>query len=393
MNTPKLRFKEFNDEWEEKKLEDVGEIITGKTPSTKEKKYWNGNIQFITPTDMQGTKYQYVTERTVSKEIKMEFLPIGTILFVCIGATIGKMALTFKEAITNQQINSIKVSNIFNNEYIYYSLLKKVNEIRVLKANTTMPIINKTEFSQIAIKVPKSPQEQQKIANFLSSIDRKIELSEEKLENFREYKKGIMQKIFNQELRFKNENENDYPEWEEKYLGEIGEIITGKTPSTKDEKNWNGSIQFVTPTDINDNKYQKYTQRKVSENIKMKILPIGTIMFTCIASIGKMSISTEKCITNQQINSIIVNEDIYNEYIYYALLNLVPKIKASQSTTTLPIINKTEFSKFMINLPCLEEQKKIVDFLSAIDSKIEKLSDELENLKEFKKGLLQQMFV
>ena len=176
-------------------------------------------------------------------------------------------------------------------------------------------------------------------------------------------------------------------------MGDVGEIITGKTPSTKNEKNWNGEIQFVTPTDINDNKYQKSAQRNVTEEINIKILPIGTIMFTCIASIGKMAISTKRCITNQQINSIIVNKNIYNEYIYYTLLNLVPKIQASQSTTTLPIINKTEFSKFIIKLPCLEEQKKIADFLSSIDNKIEKIFDELENLKEFKKGLLQQMFV
>ena len=390
-NVPKLRFKEFTEEWEEKKLKDLFSFKQGyQIPATEQvKTKIEGYERYLYISDFFSDKnILYVKEENKEKILEKDITIANT------GNTAGSFYRGKKGILSNNMFSIKNDNSTITNDFLFCFLGTSLysNQLETLFNSSGQPHLGHKNMGIINIKYP-NLQEQQKIANFLSNIDKKVSIVEKKLNLFNEYKKGIMQKIFNQELRFKDENGNDYPEWEEKYLEEIGEIITGKTPSTKDEKNWNGSIQFVTPTDINDNKYQKYTQRKVSENIKMKILPIGTIMFTCIASIGKMSMSIEKCITNQQINSIIVNEDIYNEYIYYALLNLVPKIKASQSTTTLPIINKTEFSKFMINVPCLEEQQKISDFLSAIDTKIEKISDELNNLKEFKKGLLQKMFV
>ena len=99
-----------------------------------------------------------------------------------------------------------------------------------------------------------------------------------------------MQQIFAQKLRFKDEKGNNYPDWEEKKLGVIGEIITGKTPSTNDKDLWNGNVDFITPTDIIEgSKYQHIVVRKVKETPKMKILPKGAIVYTCIASIGKIA--------------------------------------------------------------------------------------------------------
>lgn len=321
----------------------------------------------------------------------------GDILFTIVGSVgnINIVPYYLEGANITQQTARLSINqNYYSNLFIYNYLLTEKNKKQTLNylKEGVQPSINLSDLEKFIINIP-SLQEQEKIANFISSIDKKISLTEEKLELFREYKKGVMQKIFSQELRFKDSEGNDYPEWEEKILDEIGEIITGKTPSTKEEKYWNGEILFVTPTDMKGNKYQISTERKVTKEIKIKILPKGTIMFTCIASIGKMSIATDLCITNQQINSIIVNEKINNEYVYYYLLSIVPKIQSTKSTTTMPIINKTEFSKFEIQLPTLEEQQKIADFLSSIDSKIENIEKELVGLKEFKKGLLQQMFV
>lgn len=115
-------------------------------------------------------------------------------------------------------------------------------------------------------------------------------------------------------------------ECEQKRLAEVGEIVTGKTPSTSDESLWDGDIQFVTPTDISEEKYQWKTQRSVAGNAATKVLPSYSTMFTCIASIGKMSLSVRPCITNQQINSVIPSKDYEKEFIYYSLLNIVPSI-------------------------------------------------------------------
>jgi type I restriction enzyme S subunit len=255
------------------------------------------------------------------------------------------------------------------------------------------PGLSVKNLEKVNVIVPTLP-EQQKIASFLSAVDEKIQQLTKKKALLEQYKKGVMQQLFSGQLRFKDENGNPYSDWEEKRLGEVSEIITGKTPNTSDEKLWVGDIQFITPTDIQEaTKYQIHTSRTVTKNEKMKILPINTIAYTCIASIGKMCLTTKPSITNQQINSIIPFNNLDNDYTYYFLLFLTPKIKSTQANTTLPIINKTDFSRFEIKIPCLEEQQKIATYLSSIDTKIERVNNQINQTQTFKKGLLQQMFV
>ena len=152
-------------------------------------------------------------------------------------------------------------------------------------------------------------------------------------------------------------------------------------------------MPFVTPTDITEDKYQTETERSVSIDQGNKVIPAGSIMYTCIASIGKLSLSVTDCITNQQINSLVVDSKNSSEFVYYALLKITPRIKATQANTTLPIINKTEFSKFTLGIPCVPEQHKIAKFLATIDQKLSQAKIQINQAKTFKKGLLQQMFV
>lgn len=240
-------------------------------------------------------------------------------------------------------------------------------------------------------------KEQQKIADCLSSIDELIDAESRKLKALEKYKKGLMQKLFPAEG--KTLPEWRFPEfqgcgeWKYEEIGNIGKVITGKTPSTSDAALWDGDIQFVTPTDITENKYQHHTQRTVVKTPKMKVLPKHTIMFTCIASIGKMALSLYPCITNQQINSIVPKSCYNNEFIYYSLLQKTFLIKAGFANSTLPIINKTDFSK--IQVPVIldkKEQQKIAECLSEADTMIEEQSNKVEQLKAHKKGLMQGLF-
>lgn len=242
-----------------------------------------------------------------------------------------------------------------------------------------------------------SPEEQQKIADCLSSIDELIDAESRKLKALEKYKKGLMQKLFPAEG--KTLPEWRFPEfqgcgeWKYEEIGNIGEVITGKTPSTSDAALWDGDIQFVTPTDITENKYQHHTQRTVVKTPKMKVLPKYTIMYTCIASIGKMALSLYPCITNQQINSIVPKSCYNNEFIYYSLLQKTFLIKAGFANSTLPIINKTDFSK--IQVPVIldkKEQQKIAECLSEVDTMVEEQSNKVEQLKKHKKGLMQGLF-
>ena len=257
--------------------------------------------------------------------------------------------------------------------------------------------ISKTNISKTLVMYPDDINEQQKIADCLSSIDDLIFAEEKKLSLLNDYKKGWIQKLFPAEgktvpewrfLEFKDDNN-----WKCVEIETVGKVITGKTPPTSNASLWNGSIQFVTPTDIVGDKYQRLVQRTVVKTSNMKVLPRGTIMFTCIASIGKMAISVYPCVTNQQINSIITKKGYYNEFIYYSLFRNVNKIKSGLSNTTVSIINKTDFSKIQISIALNEkEQEKIANFLSGVDDLISRQIDKIEALKKHKKALMQGLF-
>jgi len=395
---PILRFKQEDGsdfpDWENNKLKNLFEQFI--VPMRDKPKDLSGPIPWCRIEDFNGRYLngsisgQGVSELTVM-EMNLKVYPINTLLVSC-SANLGICSIVKTKLITNQTFIGL-VSNQNNDvEFLYYVMTLNAIRLNNKASGTTIKYLSRKEFENFNLPVP-SINEQNKIASFLSSVDKKIELLTKKHELLEKYKKGLMQKIFSQEMRFKQDDGSDFPDWEERRLGDVGQIVTGKTPSTNDASLWGGDIQFVTPTDINAGKYQNETTRTVVNHSKLKVLPKSSIMFTCIASIGKMSLSSKPCITNQQINSLIPTSLHNNEYIYYGLLGITEFIKSTQSSSTLPIINKNEFSKFLLPIPCKLEQTKIASFLSLVDKKIDLAKQQIEKTQTFKKGLLQQMFV
>ena len=255
--------------------------------------------------------------------------------------------------------------------------------------------VSPNDFFKIWLSVPSSKEEQQKIADFLSSVDDVISTSAQEVANLETQKKAVMKKVFSQEVRFKKADGSGFPEWEETTIGAIGDVITGSTPSTKDAGNYGHDFCFCAPGDLGNGKYVVNTEKKVSEKgfKSGRAVPGGSVLATCIGStIGKMGMAGCDMITNQQINSIIVKEDD-SEYVYYAIGYCFPQYLSSVGKQAVPILSKSEFSKKLFPLPCLEEQHLIADFLSDFDEAIAAAKKELELWKELKKGLLQQVFV
>lgn len=388
-NVPELRFPEFiNDgEWEIKPLKKLAENLDNKRVPITSNVRSKGDIPYYGASGIVDFVNDYIFDEEllcISEDGANLVVRTYPIAFSISGKTwVNNHAHVLKfqnkctQIIVENYLNSIKLDDFLT--------------------GMAQPKLNKAMLDIIPIPISSKPKEQQKIADCLSSIDNLITAQSKKVEILKVHKKGLMQQLFPQDgeevpkLRF-SEFKNA-PEWEVKPLEKIGEITTGKTPSTSDEALWNGSIRFITPTDIDDDiKYQHNTSRTVVKQPSMKILKVGTITYTCIASIGKIAITTVPSITNQQINSITVYENINNEFVYYALLELTPYIKSKLANTTLPIINKTEFSKFEIKLPKPNEQKKIADCLSSIDELITSSAKKVETLKEHKKGLMQKLF-
>lgn len=189
-------------------------------------------------------------------------------------------------------------------------------------------------------------------------------------------------------------------EWKEYKLGELGVVITGKTPSSKNPEDWGEDMFFVTPTDYrNYCKYVDGSERRLSDigvkRLENKILPPYSVLVTCIGSdMGKVVITRTPCITNQQINSIIPNETIDSQFLYYALINSYDVLRMMGGDgTAVPIVNKRDFENIKIVMPSLKEQKRIASILSSLDDKIDLLYRENKTLEAMAETFFRKWFI
>ena len=402
---PKLRFKEFSDEWEEKNILELCSMKAriGWQNLRKEEHLDKGEFYLITGTDFYLDKIKWDTAKFVEEERYLQDINIilkeGDILITKDGS-IGKLAFVEnignKKATLNNGIFRIRIEKENHySKYFYYTFLSKrfKNFLQQLTAGSTIVHLYQKDFEKYKIAYS-SLQEQEKIANFLSNVDKKISLTEEKLELFREYKKGVMQKIFSQELRFKDNNGNDYPEWEEKKLGDILKEYIEKTTI-------NNQYPILSSTNkgivLQNDYFNKQTAS--TNNIGYKIVPKDYFTYRSMSDTGEFTINIQQILEKGIVSPAypVFNTDSENKLFIYYSLNYNEFIKEQILTLkeggTRYALSYKKLEKLSILLPILEEQQKIADFLSSIDSKIESIGKELEGLKEFKRGLLQQMLV
>lgn len=187
-------------------------------------------------------------------------------------------------------------------------------------------------------------------------------------------------------------------DWSEITIGDLGKIVTGKTPKTSIEDNYGGKILFLTPSDNMDVKYVYETNKTLTEQglneVKNCLIPKNSICVSCIGTVGNVVLTSEDTVTNQQINSIIVNDNFDYNFVYYLMVLIGKRLHfLSQTSTVVPIINKSSFSKELINVPPLDTQKKISSILSNIDDKIENLQNINKNLEKYLFYLFNEYFM
>ena len=188
-------------------------------------------------------------------------------------------------------------------------------------------------------------------------------------------------------------------EWKTYKIGDIGKVITGKTPKTTIAENYGGAIPFLTPSDDLSSKYAPQTTKTLTERglfeVKNCLLPSNAICVSCIGSdLGKVVKIVEPSVTNQQFNSIIPSSDFDADFVYYLMTIVGKQLNyLSKTSTAVPIINKTQFSNFEFCIPPLEEQRRIAGILSAIDDKIENNRRINDNLEQQAQALYKQWFV
>lgn len=397
--TPKLRFKEFDGEWEKRKLGSLGDFKGGGTPSTENVSYWVGDIPWISSSDIDENDVinlnisRFLTEEAIS-ESATKVIPKNSVLFVS-RVGVGKLAVTKENICTSQDFANL-IPDKTDSYFIAYNFLARNKLLHRYSQGTSIKGFTTGDLKSIPINLPKLP-EQQKIANFLTAVDTKLQQLTTKKALLEQYKKGVMQQLFSQQLRFKQEDGSNYPDWEEKKLKEfISDFIV---PMRDKPKDLTGEIPWCRIEDF-DGKYLEESKSnqgvslKTVKEMNLKVYPVNTLLVSCSANLGFCAIVKKELITNQTFIGLVPNpKKIEIDYLFHIMKFSSRRLNVLSSGTTISYLSRKQFENFRIKYPNLKEQQKISNYLSGIDNKIEHVSNQIANTQHFKKGLLQQMFV
>ena len=381
-NKPRIRFKGFTEDWEQRKLDDIAKIKTGGgTPKTANPEYWSGNIPWIQSSDLVEGDIAHVNinkfinnnalKNSAAKLISRDSIALVTRVGV------GKVAVINQDFTTSQDFLSLSDFDRSDIKFLAYQLYRLMQENAKVLQGTSIKGITKTELIEQSISIPSSGQEQHLISNVLSKIDSIITLHQCKLEKLKLTKKALLQKLFPKngkhipEIRFKGFTDA----WEQRKLGDIATITGGGTPSTNISEYWNGDIDWYSPVEIGENRYVSRSTRKITklglEKSSAKILPVGTVLFTSRAGIGNTAILQAEGCTNQGFQSITPNSKELDTYFLYTM---TPKLKRYGEVTgagsTFVEVSGKQMEQMNLMIPSLEEQKHVSQLFELMDDAI-----------------------
>ena len=413
---PKLRFKGFDDAWEQRKFDDVFNYLAHNSLSRDDLNDNEGSIKNIHYGDVLikfgnviDTKHEYIpyVNDNVKLENKACFLQDGDVVIADAAedSTVGKCT-EISESSDQKIVSGLhtipcRPKNKFAKGFLGYYLNSNAyhDQLLPLMQGTKVSSISKTSLKETTIKFPSSIEEQKKVGACFHELDNLITLHQRQCEALKKQKQFFLQNMFPKEgesvprIRF-----NGFTEpWEQRKLSDIGNIITGSTPSTKDKNNYNGYFLFVSPADIQGNRFVEKTITTLSELgfKKGRILAPKSTLFVSIGStIGKVAQIRDFAVTNQQINSIEPFKDIDPDFVFSLMQKESPSIRCLSATQAVPILNKTTFSNVEVSIASnINEQYRIGELFIKLDSTITLHQRQYEQLVSLKKYLLSKMFI
>ena len=365
-------------DWNVVTIETIGEIITGTTPSTNIADYYGEDYCFVSPFDLGCEKYINKTNKNLSLlgiDVCRK-IPKGAILYTCTGSTIGKIGIANKLLATNQQINSIVVNSNYSNEYVYYALQTRKENIRKLAAVQAVPLITKGIFAKTKFACPKTTQEQERIGIALSDIDDLIISMRKLIEKKRNIKIGVMQNLLSGQKRLKGFTKK----WTEIPLKEFkpkkGTQINKNTldADTLGYPVMNGGIA---PSGYNSEYNSDANTITISEG--------GN-------SCGFVNLMKSRFWAGGHCYTLTVENDMSVGYIFQTLKFYESQIMALRTGSGLPNIKKTTLYEFKILISLQkEEQEAIAKVFSDMDAEIEYLEFKLSKYENIKQGMMQQL--
>ena len=396
MIAPKLRFSEFKNEWNIKQISELA------TLNPKSDKLPNQFIYIDLESVENGTLIsQKLINLDDAPSRAQRKLEVKDVLFQMVRPYQQNNFFFDMHGNYVASTGYIQIRTDKNNpKFIYYVIHTKkfLNNILLRCTGSNYPAINSSDFAEIEISYPPT-EEQTKIAEFLSAVDDKISQLSRQLQLLNEYKKGVMQKIFSQEIRFKNDSGEDFGEWETLTLGKIGVFKSGIGFPEKFQGGLEG-IPFYKVSDMNllGNDYEMKSANNYVDNLQVKILKAKifekkSIIFAKVGAaifLERKRIAVNFLIDNNMMAFTPSQKNNLN-FIKY-IFDRIQLSKYAQ-TGALPSYNASDLSNIEIQLPSIQEQEKIAEFLTAIDERIDHTTAQLTHPKQWKKGLLQQMFV
>ena len=398
---PELRFSGFTDDWEERKLGELSNIVGGGTPSTSNPEYWDGDIDWYAPAEIGEQSYVSKSKKTITelglKKSSARILPVGTVLFTS-RAGIGNTAILAKEATTNQGFQSIVPDQ---NKLDSYFIFSRTNELKrygeVTGAGSTFVEVSGKQMSKMSIMVPEL-SEQQKIGSFFKQLDNTIALHQRKLDLLKEQKKGYLQKMFPKngekvpELRF----EGFADDWEERKLVSMTNYKNGK--GHEDKQSTIGKFELINLNSISISGGLKHSGKFIDEaddtlqkdDLVMILSDVGHGDL-----LGRVALIPEddRFVLNQRVALLRPNATADPQFLFSYINAHQYYFKAQGAGMSQLNISKGSVENFISFVPIIEEQKKIGTFFKQLDNTITLHQRKLDLLKEQKKGFLQKMFV
>ena len=389
LNVPHLRFPEFSGEWVTKSINDLAVVIGGGTPDTTVKSYWDGEIQWFTPSEIGKNKYVDSSLRTITEvglnNSSAKLLPPNTILLSS-RATIGECSLSLRECATNQGFQCL-VSKKCNVDFLYYLIQTKKKDLIRKSCGSTFLEISANEVRKIQVSVP-SDVEQQKIAELLSLIDERIATQNKIIEKLQSLIKGLIDDIITlkcgQLVAF------------ETLYSKAGE---GGTPTTSNTEFYdNGNIPFIKIDDLS-NKYLSANKDYITElGLKKSsawLIPTHSIIYSNGATIGAISINKYPVCTKQGILGIVPNTNIDVEFLYYFMQSSYFQKEVERVVTegTMKTAYLKDINHIKCPIPDLDRQKEISHLLSVLSLKEDVERQLLQKYQIQKQYLLRKMFI
>lgn len=402
---PEMRFDGFKDEWKTKRINEIATVTSGLTPLRSNASFFvDGTIPWVKTMDLNNASVIKTSEKVTEKALSdttLRLLPENTLLIAMYGGfkQIGRTGIIKFKGATNQAISALTpIGNSFSPSYLQGYLNFNVNQwIRLAASSRKDPNITKTDIENFLVALPQK-EEQEKIATFFSLIGQRIEKQLEKIKQLEELKKGVMQKVFSREIRFRDENEEEFSEWESiRFENVVEKLIGGGTPSRKVVEYYDGEIPWVTVKDLKTNKYISDAEEYITElglnNSSSKIVNKGDLIIPTRMAVGKILIAQEDVAINQDLKGCKLKAGYDTEFIYYLYSSKAIAIERLASGSTVTGISIDDLMGIKIEVASLKEQERIAGYLSSLDMKLKNERMKSKLLIEQKKGFMQRMFV